>query len=279
MSQLIKKESFSLTPRTLDEAMQFAKLISDSDICPKDFKGKPGNVLVAVQMGAEVGLPAMQALQNIAVINGRPSIWGDAAIALVMAHPEFEGIHEELKGEGDNRIGYCIIRRKGMEPQIKKFSVDDAKKAGLWGKVGPWTQYPERMLQLRARGFALRDVFSDALKGLITREEAEDMPSDDSQIIKLSNADILNKKLGLIEDKPEALPSPATVNQETGEYIKLPDFNTVKFQIESALNIQDLTLAGDQARLFPEGSEQWNQLKDIYKQRKRELNTPAKVQE
>ena len=58
----------------------------------------------------------------------------------------------------------------------RKFSVADAKKAHLWGRRGPWENYPERMLQMRARGFALRDSFPDALKGVITVEEAQDFP-------------------------------------------------------------------------------------------------------
>jgi hypothetical protein len=53
----------------------------------------------------------------------------------------------------------------------------DAKRAGLAGKSGPWSQYPERMLALRARGFALRNAFADALRGLITAEEAQDYPA------------------------------------------------------------------------------------------------------
>jgi hypothetical protein len=60
---------------------------------------------------------------------------------------------------------------------LVKFTVADAKKAGLWGKTGPWTQYPKRMLQMRARGFALRDAFPDVLKGLVTAEEAQDYPA------------------------------------------------------------------------------------------------------
>ena len=51
----------------------------------------------------------------------------------------------------------------------------DAKRAGLWGKSGPWTQYPDRMLLFRARGFALRDAFGDYLRGLRTVEEQGDI--------------------------------------------------------------------------------------------------------
>jgi hypothetical protein len=63
---------------------------------------------------------------------------------------------------------------------VGRFSVADAKRAGLWGKSGPWTQYPRRMLQLRARGFALRDAFPDVLKGLVTAEEAQDYPATEA---------------------------------------------------------------------------------------------------
>ena len=145
---------------------------------PKDFKGKPGDILVVVQMGAEMGLPPMQALQNIATINGRPSVWGDAALAICQNHPKYESIEESLVRDGEKIKAVCVIKRKGEEPYKVTFSIDDAKKAGLWGRQGPWSTYPKRMLQMRARGFALRDKFPDALKGMITREEAEDLPRE-----------------------------------------------------------------------------------------------------
>ena len=67
-----------------------------------------------------------------------------------------------------------MAQRKGRKPVVAKFSVEDAKRAGLWGKTGPWQAYPKRMMQMRARGFALRDAFADVLKGLMTVEEAWD---------------------------------------------------------------------------------------------------------
>src|SRR5262249_38665728 len=139
------------------------------------FKGKPGDILAAVQMGAEVGLAPMAALQNIAVINGKPTIWGDAIPAIAMRHPDFEAINETF--DDMTMTAKCAVRRKGSPEQTRTFSKADAEAAGLWGKQGPWKQYPKRMLQMRARGFAMRDVFPDALKGLITREEAEDYPT------------------------------------------------------------------------------------------------------
>jgi hypothetical protein len=75
-------------------------------------------------------------------------------------------------------VAVCVAKRKGRKPVTAKFSVEDAKRAGLWGKQGPWSAYPKRMLAMRARGFALRDAFPDVLKGLISAEEAQDYPDE-----------------------------------------------------------------------------------------------------
>jgi hypothetical protein len=152
-------------------------MVAASDFAPKDFKNKPESCLLAIQHGSEVGLSPMQSLQSIACINGRPSVWGDAALALVIGSPVCEYVMETVGGEGDSMVATCEAKRRGYEkPTFVRFGVADAKKAGLWGKSGPWTQYPKRMLQLRARGFALRDAFPDVLRGLVTAEEAQDYP-------------------------------------------------------------------------------------------------------
>ena len=168
-----------LRPQTFDQLAKFADMASRSALVPKDYQNKPENIMLAVQMGSEIGLAPMQALQNIAVVNGRPAVWGDAMLALCKCHPNWAGIAEAIQGDGDDMRAVCKIERKGDNPVTVTFSVGDAKKAGLWGKGGPWTQYPKRMLQMRARVFALRDAFPDALKGLISAEEARDIPTDD----------------------------------------------------------------------------------------------------
>ena len=169
-----QKQNFSLAPKDLDEAMRFADMLAGSSIVPKDYIGKPGNCLVAIQWGMELGLQPMQAMQSIAVINGRPSLWGDAMLALVKAHPAFEWIKEEC----DGNVAICTIKRRGEPEVVQSFSLEEAKRAGLTGKQGPWTQYPKRMLQMRARGFALRDAFPDALRGVVSAEEARDTPTE-----------------------------------------------------------------------------------------------------
>ncbi len=166
--------AFDLSPRTFEQALTFADYLADSDLVPKDFKGRPGNCLIAMQWGAELGLKPLQAMQNLAIINGRPSLWGDAVIALVRASPLCEFVLESDDGD----TATCRVKRRGEPEQSRTFSTADAKTAGLLGKAGPWTQYPKRMRQMRARAFALRDVFPDVLRGLPVAEELMDMPTE-----------------------------------------------------------------------------------------------------
>lgn len=176
MNALTNTRPTSMAPTNMGDMMRLADMLAKSEMVPKAYQRKPQDVLVALLWGSEVGLGAIQSLNGISIINNRPAIWGDAALALVRGHPACAGIREGVEGEGDAMVGFCEVTRKGEQPQRRTFSVTDAKKAGLWNKQGPWVQYPQRMLQLRARGFAIRDVFPDALRGVITAEEAQDMP-------------------------------------------------------------------------------------------------------
>ncbi len=195
----------SLAPSTVQEALDFSIYLSKSELIPKDYQNKPHNILVAIQYGMELGLPPMQALQGIALINGRPAMWGDAVLAVVIAHPAYEWHTEVVEGEGEQRVGVFTIKRRGQEPHVARFSVGDARKAGLWGKTGPWTQHADRMLKLRARGFALRDKFPDALKGIISREEAEDYPVTEarSSVVKESQPLPAPTPILAVEPTPE----------------------------------------------------------------------------
>jgi hypothetical protein len=188
--------------QTIEDAYRFAKAVALSGFAPKGME-KPESIVVAVQLGMELGLTPMAALQNIGVINGRPGIYGDAALALVRASGECASYSQKMEGEGDKRTAVVISTRKGSEPLETRFSVADAKLAGLWGKSGPWSQYPERMLLFRARGFNLRDNFGDVLKGLRTHEELRDIPREPRNVTPgASISDALTQDAGEAEVMP-----------------------------------------------------------------------------
>jgi hypothetical protein len=163
---------------SLEDAYRFANAIVETGFAPKGME-KPESVLVAIQLGAELGLTPMAALQNTAVINGRPAIYGDAALALVRASGLLTSYKEEEIGDPNTDAhGYRVTAARGDATTVETFTVADAKRAKLWAKAGPWTDYPKRMLRFRARGYVLRDLFGDVLKGLRTVEEARDIPAE-----------------------------------------------------------------------------------------------------
>lgn len=177
-SDALVAQTFSLAPQNLTQAIELAKIIAESDLAPKDYKGKPGNVLIAVQMGQEIGLSPMSAIQNIAVINGKPCIYGDAGKALLLARG-FIIEEDDVEIVRKTGSGRCRITRPGHPPCERTFSLEAAKAAGLFGKAGPWTQYKERQMAWRAFWFAARDIASDVLKGLAGAEELRDITERD----------------------------------------------------------------------------------------------------
>jgi hypothetical protein len=199
---MLTSVKFSLNLSTLAEIREFCGVMAKTEMVPKAYRGKPDDILVSVLHGQELGLPALQALQSIAVINGVPSIYGDAALALVRSSGKLEDFDEWLEVDGQRIDGpvdvvdladkqgkkivaYCVSKRLGsLKPRKTWFSVDDAKRAHLWlkkgyeGKETPWCTVPQRMLMWRARGWNLRDNFGDVLKGLAIYEEAQDFDLD-----------------------------------------------------------------------------------------------------
>ena len=161
-----------IVPKSLSEAYRIAQAVCAAKMAPKGLD-TPEACMIAIMHGLEVGLSPLSALQRIAVINGRPTIWGDGALALVKASGLCEAIEEWIEGDDLHTwIAVCnLIRKHDPVPVERRFSTEDAKRAKLWGKSGPWSDYPKRMLQMRARAFALRDAFPDVLGGLYLTEE------------------------------------------------------------------------------------------------------------
>lgn len=159
----------AIIPTDVEQVFRLATAIAKSGLAPSTMKD-PEKLVVAIMHGLEIGLPPMQAVQKIAVINGRPALWGDAVPALLWSR----GFKlEETVAEG---VATCTVIRPDGARITRTFSEAEAKKAGLLGKPGPWQQFPQRMLAMRARAFAARDGAADALSGLYVAEELVDAP-------------------------------------------------------------------------------------------------------
>lgn len=167
-----------IVPQTWGEAVQMATAFVRAGMVPKHFENNIERATVAILAGLEVGLTPMSALQSIAVINNMPTIYGDGMLGLIRASGYLEDIEEgvEYNKQGQPVSATCRVKRKGENTWgVHMFTIEDAMKGGLLAKPGPWKQYPQRMLQMRARAWALRDKFADVLKGLKSAEEMQDM--------------------------------------------------------------------------------------------------------
>jgi hypothetical protein len=171
---LVAAGNRGLTFTDLDSMYRFCVAVANS----KEFKDidTPEQALMRLQAGLELGLSPIWSITNIMVVNGRPSVWGDAMLGLVLRNPECEDVIETIENEGtEEEAAVCEVRRRGRVPVIRKFSIADVKRAGLDRKYqSVHGSYPQRMRQMRARSWACRDAFADALRGLAVVEEMRD---------------------------------------------------------------------------------------------------------
>lgn len=150
-------------------------------------------VLTGMQLAYELGLKPLTGMRQMAIINGTPSIWGELPLGLCFRSGFLEFINEivftkdgtEITAETSGKEIYkavCTVKRKGYQKETTRyFSLDDAKQAGLLEKNGGvWQKYTRRMLQCRARSWALKDTFPDVLGGISIAEYDHDVVIDNS---------------------------------------------------------------------------------------------------
>lgn len=212
-----------IVPQDYDGCYRMAQVLSASNMTPKGVD--VNDTCVAIMMGMEIGLTPMNAIQNIAVINGRPSIWGDAAMALVRGSGLVEYIEENQFEENGKKVATCKVHRKG-EPNAHtvKFTQQQAITAGLWGG-NVWKKYPERMLQMRARAYALRDVFPDVLKGISIAEEVRDYNTADTAQPVAKTQQVLSKPPTTVDMDLDKKPEPE-IQGEVEEVAPEPEIAT-----------------------------------------------------
>jgi len=181
-----QREVMAIMPRNMDEAWKMANAFVIANMVPKSLEGKTtdetkAKVMLAICKGSEVGYAPVTAVSTIMVINNKACIYGDGATALVQNSGKVEWIKRLIESKDDSgrwgegyKVTVTLKRKDQDEPYERSFSYDDAKRARLTGKQGPWTDYPERQCYWRAASWAYRDGASDALMGLSVAEEVQD---------------------------------------------------------------------------------------------------------
>ena len=158
-------------PQNFSELVQLSKVVAAAATTPKDLRGNWESCMTIIMQGAELGFGVMQSIQSFGIIHGKPVLTSDAILALVVSHPDFVDIIEEY--DPQKKVATCSVKRKGRKTVTRTFSLFDAQLAGLDSKNDLYKKYPQRLLGARARAFALRDCFPDAIKGVGIMEEVE----------------------------------------------------------------------------------------------------------
>jgi hypothetical protein len=184
----IKQEARNaIVPSDFESVMKFAELVHRSGLAPKSFD-TPQKVAIGIMMNIELSRPVITGLQDLAVINGKCRIYGDAVTSQILASNLMEEGYpiEEEQGTPftDNWTFLYKVKRKGRPEKVGRFTWVDAKRAGFDNPMtkdgrkdiwSPWTRFPRRMMQWKARQWVNNDEFGDVLKGVKTVEEAYDM--------------------------------------------------------------------------------------------------------
>lgn len=230
--------AFTFTPKSITEAMEISKVIASSELCPENYLWKRVNgqkvaiqnpaamILQAVMMGARFGFDPFQAVRVIAVINGRPMMWGQGCAAVVISSPHCESLRmpsaEEIKAQ---HKAVVIAKRKGQPEVVGTFDDEDAKMMHLDEKDTYVKDWPDMYLW-RAFHRAVKVLFSDVLMGLVPREIGDDYKTVDAeysikepQEIEPGKVDQFLSETGKAAPRAEAaapISRPATANAPAG---------------------------------------------------------------
>lgn len=233
----------AFVPQDSAQLLKLADVLARSgEMIPKQFQGNAPAITAAIMRGMEIGLNPMQALSSIAVINGRATVWGDALPALVQR----AGHHVDVdyEGQGETLAAVATLTRGDTGRKVvRRFSMADAKRAGLLGKPGPWAQYPQRMLAHRARSWAVRDGAADALMGLQVSEEAADYGPDKARDVTPQERTAPRRGGVVYADDP----APGADEIHDGEVIAPTDEDRARAEAEAmaAISEQSAAVQGD----------------------------------
>lgn len=155
----------------LNSAVTLAAKIANTAMVPKALRGKPDEVLGILLYGREIGVGPMTALQQVHIVEGRPTASAD----LLWARAQQAG-HELWVEHTDDRQCTVAGRRRGWpdeRPDTRvTFTLADATRAGLSNKDN-WKKNPRRMLQARAKSELAKLVAGDSM--LATPFSAEEV--------------------------------------------------------------------------------------------------------
>lgn len=164
----------------IGQAIQVAKVLASSSMVPSQYQGEKNisNVVVAMELGHRIGISPFMVMQNLHVIQGRPSWASPFLIAMIQQSGKFEPLRFEITGTGDARgcVAWTHLRASGERLEGPRVDIAMAKAEGWYNRSGSkWKTMPEVMLRYRSAAFFARLYAYDLLCGLQTMDEVYDI--------------------------------------------------------------------------------------------------------
>lgn len=215
MQQLQKVEQS--TPAFSDKgnfehAQRVAQMLASSDLVPQSFKGNIQNTMIALEMAYRIGASPLMVMQNLHVIQGKPSWSSSFIVAAINSCGKFSPLRYEVSGTGDSRKCYAwaLDAKTGDRLEGPEVTMQMAKEEGWLGKPGSkWKTMPDLMIRYRAAAFFGRLYAPEIMMGMQTAEETQDvqyvsaLPKVDKEVervqLMIQQADNL-EELSLLED-------------------------------------------------------------------------------
>lgn len=166
--------------KTFDHGQRVAKMLSSSNLVPEIYKNNMANTLIALEMATRIGASPLMVMQNLYVIQGKPSWSSSFIIAALNSCKRFSPLRFEMDGTGDDYGCRAWAYELGSKDRLEgpKITYTMAKAEGWFTKPGSkWKTMPELMLRYRAAAFFGRLYAPDVLMGMHTEEEVQDFAS------------------------------------------------------------------------------------------------------
>jgi hypothetical protein len=168
MNELAK----SLVPTSIEQAWKLAEMLAESSFLPQHLRGKPADIFAICAMGSDLSMSYMQSINNIYVVNGRPSLSADAMVALVLRSGKAS--YFRCTETTSQKAVYETLRNGDAEPVALPYTIEQARNSGRMGRSPTWKTDPEDMLRKRASSKLARMVYPDVVGGFVTPEEIAD---------------------------------------------------------------------------------------------------------
>jgi hypothetical protein len=226
---------------SLPERMRYAQALAASNLLPQTYRDHPANVLVAMEVGAALGIAPIVAINEVNVISGKPALSASlmAALARQAGH--------KVRTVGDSTSATCTIVRAD-DPGFSHVVTWDERKAranGLWGK-GHWQKSPDVMLAWRAISECVRMACSEVLAGIKYTPDELSEGADTSHTVTATVPPVAQPQAEPAAEKEEAAPAADTSDPKT-------DLRTSAQSAKLAILIKENDLQRDEALRWMSG--------------------------